>query len=206
MRLFAALWPPPEVLDHLNGALAAVLEPSPSGGPPTLRRTPQENLHVTVAFYGTVPDGAASDVRASLAEEAAGAAPVYLHLAGSGSFGDRSLWVGVGGEVAALTDLMQACARAPYVAAEDGPPARSPRPHLTVARASRRGTPERRGRRRREHAAEEPSAVRVAARALAVYRGPDWMAEEITLVASHLGEGAGGAPRYEVIDTLELGH
>ncbi|SED88995.1 RNA 2',3'-cyclic phosphodiesterase [Ruania alba] len=203
MRLFAALWPPPEVLDHLEGALAGVLDPASGGGPPALRRTSRENLHVTLAFYGQVPDGAAPDVRAALAEEATIAAPLHLHLAGSGSFTDRSLWVGIGGETPELTDLMLACARAPY--ATEGPVPRRPRPHLTVARASRRGTPEGRGRRRRERSAAGPSAVAIAARALAVYRGPDWMAEDISIVASHLGEGPGGAPRYEVIDTLPLG-
>ncbi|QOR72180.1 RNA 2',3'-cyclic phosphodiesterase [Ruania alkalisoli] len=205
MRLFAALWPPEHVLDHLEAALSGVMGPAHSG-PPALRRVPRENLHITLAFYGEIPDGAASDVREALAEEATTTAPLHLRLSGSGSFSERSLWIGLAGEVPALTELMGACARAPYLTEEGG--SRRPRPHLTVARSSRRaapGGPAGRSRRRGDREALGPSAMATAARALAVYRGPDWVAEEIALVASYLGGGPGGAPRYEVLDSLELG-
>ncbi|UFU04265.1 RNA 2',3'-cyclic phosphodiesterase [Ruania suaedae] len=201
MRVFAALWPPERVLDHLEIALAEVIGP----GAPALGRVPRENLHLTLAFYGEIPDGAAPDVRAALAEEATTTGPLALSLSGSGSFTDRTLWIGLAGEVTALTDLMVACARAPYAGVGD---VRRPRPHLTVARTSRRaGAGSRAGhsRRRRDREAAGPSAVSVAARALAVYRGPDWVAEEIALVSSRLGEGPGGGPRYRTIDTLPLG-
>ena len=63
MRLFAAIRPPGFVLEHLDGALAALR----SGAGDRLRWVPPEQLHLTVAFYGEVPDGAAWDVQEMLA-------------------------------------------------------------------------------------------------------------------------------------------
>jgi RNA 2',3'-cyclic 3'-phosphodiesterase len=176
VRLFAALVPPEPVLEHLADALAAV-----RGGPAdTLRWVPPENLHVTLAFYGEIPDAALADVAAGLAEEVTGIADdgVAAELRGCGTFGGRTLWVGVGGETDRLRDLMDAAARTAGLAAGE-----RHRPHLTVARS---------GRRSRE------LDVGPVAQALSVYRGPTWVADEIALVSSWLGEGRGGGPLYAV--------
>ena len=53
------------------------------------------------------------------------------------------------------------------------------RPHVTVARLGR------------------PTEVSNWVRLLDGYAGPRWPADRITLVASHLGEGPRGRPRYE---------
>ena len=39
---------------------------------------------------------------------------------------------------------------------------------------------------------------------LDTYAGPTWTAREISLVASHLGEGPNKRPRYEVVETFPL--
>lgn len=44
-----------------------------------------------------------------------------------------------------------------------------------------------------------------AVRALSVYRGPDWTAEAVEVVASHLGEGRSGGPAHEVLARVPLG-
>ena len=63
-------------------------------------------------------------------------------------------------------------------------------PHLTVARAGRR--------------TREPWALADYVRALSVYRGPDFRADRLCLMQSHLGEGRGGGPRYEVMEEYPL--
>lgn len=185
MRLFAALLPPEPVLDHLEDALAVVR----SGPADLLRWVPRENLHVTLAFYGEVPDGALDDVAVALADGVRGAGPergVAAELRGCGTFGGRTLWVGVGGEVQALRGLMDTAA-----AAGGLPEGERRRPHLTVARS---------GRRSRE------LDVGPAAGALSVYRGPTWVADEVALVSSRLGEGRGGGPMYRVEHVVPLLH
>ena len=61
------------------------------------------------------------------------------------------------------------------------------RAHLTLARLPR------------------PADATRWVRVLEAYAGPPWVADELTLVESHLGEGRGGRPRYEVVDTFALG-
>jgi RNA 2',3'-cyclic 3'-phosphodiesterase len=182
VRLFAALVPPEPVLDHLEGALDGLR----SGPGAPLRWVPRENLHLTLAFYGAVPDGAVPDVSAALAQIAAVSAPAEVMLSGAGAFGGRTLWIGVGGEVATVQRLMRAAAELVDERSDDGPA----RPHVTVARSGRRA----RG-----------LDLGPAVRALSVYRGPSWRAGELALMSSHLGEGRAGAPRYQVTDVLPLG-
>ncbi len=61
------------------------------------------------------------------------------------------------------------------------------RPHVTVARLGR--------------AAEATRWLRV----LSTYEGPAWTPREVSVIASHLGQGPGGTPRHEVIETLPCG-
>ena len=42
-------------------------------------------------------------------------------------------------------------------------------------------------------------------RVLEGYAGPSWTAGDVTLIASHLGEGRGNRPRYEEVATFPLG-
>ena len=61
------------------------------------------------------------------------------------------------------------------------------RPHLTVARMG--------------HPAEVGRWVSL----LDSYAGPEWSTDRWSLVASHLGEGPRKRPRYEVVETFDVG-
>ena len=113
----------------------------------------------------------------------AGRAALDVHLSGAGSFEQRTLWVGVGGQARGVRELMAQCQLADV-------PFNHHRPHLTVARAGRR--------------TREPWALADYVRALSVYRGPEFRADRVCLMQSHLGEGRGGGPRYEVIEEYPL--
>ncbi|MFS0706178.1 RNA 2',3'-cyclic phosphodiesterase [Cellulomonas sp. 179-A 9B4 NHS] len=212
MRLFAAVWPPTDVLDHLDLALAAV-RPRGPGGDEAVRWTAREAWHLTAAFYGSVPDALADDLATGLDDLAAGTAPFELALRGAGVFAHRTLWVGTGGDVEAMTRLA-AGARAVGDAVGARPDERARnRPHLTVGRA-RPGSrpPHRRGQVRGGRGPGERAPdvlpqdpVDAVAQALAVYDGPAWWVHAITLVESRPGEGRGGGPLYTTVREHALG-
>ena len=183
MRLFTAVVPPPEVLDHLRGALPAT---APSG----VRWSEPETWHVTLGFHGDVPAGALEDLTDALAAAAGGVTPFRIHLAGAGTFSGRTVWVGVGGETRGLQTLVSGVRSAARAVGLPDDARLRVRHHLTMARATR------------------PGGATVAAdlvRALAVYRGPEWDVTRVTLVESHLGEGRSGGPRHVEIADLMLG-
>lgn len=186
MRLFAAIRPPEPVLDHLEGALAQLR----IGHGHRLRWVPPEQWHVTIAFHGEVPDGVVLDAAESLASTVADFAPIELALRGAGSFGGRTLWIGVAGATGRherqLRELMTRCSTDGYAQ-----PSERHRAHLTVARSSRRS------------AALDLGGP---ARALSVYRGRPWRAEQVELLSSELGAGPGGGPRYELVATAAFSH
>jgi 2'-5' RNA ligase len=107
VRLFAAIRPPDHVLDHLSTALAAALPPHPDRSSPL---QPRANWHVTLAFYGEVPDAAQTDVGSELAEAVDGLGQFEIELRGAGRFRRTVGWIGVGGDVAALDRLSRAAA------------------------------------------------------------------------------------------------
>ena len=186
MRLFAALVPPAAALAHLAAAVAQAVSGAGSAVP--LRWVPAEQRHLTLAFYGEVPDARVPDLSARLERAAGRSAPAQLALAGAGTFPGRRtnarvLWVGLVGELAELTRLAEravAAGRRAGLALEDRPF----RAHLTLARA-RTG----------------PADLSVPVAALSGYRGPDWAAESISLVRSYLGATA----RHEELARFSLG-
>ena len=96
------------MLDHLDAAVSRVRDRD--GAP---RWTPRESLHLTVAFFGEVPDRQVDDLTAALAEAETPPGPVRLRLDGAGTFPGRGpprvLWVGVDGEVGKddVTDMLK---------------------------------------------------------------------------------------------------
>lgn len=181
VRLFAAIRPPDVALDHLEAGLGDVR----AGVAGRMRWVPRENWHLTLAFYGDVPEGALEDVQSRLAAGLAGERAIALDLRGAGSFGGRTLWVGVGGQVEAARVLMDGAAAAGGIEAGE-----RRRAHLTVARTSRRS---------RDVELSGP------VRALSAYRGPEWVADKVLLMRSLLGEGPGGGPLYEMVGRVPLG-
>lgn len=205
MRLFAAVRPPVDVLDHLDLALRVVRAGAVADDRTSpVRWSAEENRHLTVAFYGEVPAGPAEDLARGLARVADETEPFELRLRGAGVFSHRTLWVGASGEVEAMNRLS---ARAAEAGAEAGtrPDERvRSRPHLTVGRVSPAARPTRRSRRRPDD--EPPSApVDALVHALSVYEGPVWTVEELRLVESEPGAGRGGGPLYTTVDAWRLG-
>lgn len=211
MRVFAALRPPPEVLAPLEAALEEVR----SGSGLSLRWVDPAQWHLTLAFRGDLPEGALPDTIARMAEIAAEHSPLALHLSGAGVFSGRTLWIGVGGQTSPLRALMGEPLLGDGTGEEFRGADRRPghagrerrRAHLTVARLSSRAPRPPRRRRRGEPPAPDPTHLLLAeaTRALSVYRGPSWQAQEIELLLSHLGEGRSGGPRHERLAAAPLG-
>ena len=190
MRLFVAAVPSREVLEDLDEFLTVRREAA------AFRWTVPEQWHVTLAFLADVPGRAYDDLLDRLARAARKRHPMRAAVAGGGAFPNvaraRVLWAGVdldtvgldGGEE--LRRLATGCRAAASKAGIDVAGERF-KPHLTLARIGR--------------PVEATSWVRL----LDGYRGPSWDLDEMTLIASHLGEGPRKRPRYEVLETFPLG-
>lgn len=167
-RLFFALWPD----DATRAALAAaargvVLRDG--------RRTPDDNLHLTLHFLGEVADARLPDLLA--AAVAITAAPVALELTQVGWWRrSRVAWLGMPAAPTALLDLVAAVRAASAAAGWEGD-LRDFNAHVTVARQVRR-----------------PPGV------AAPFRVP-WMTDSFALMASR---GGAAGVRYEVLASMPL--
>lgn len=191
-RLFAAVVPPDDVVGHLDD----FLEPrrDATRDDPSFRWTLPEQFHVTLAFLPDVPDHLVDEYADRLADGVARTPIPVLRLAGPVAFPDvhetRALAVGVvpeseGADV--VLERLAGRARNAAVAVGTQVDGQRFRPHLTVARLRRRR--------------DTTDWVRV----LETYTGPEWPVLEVAVIASHLGEGPGGRPRYETLAELPLG-
>ncbi|PSK98246.1 2'-5' RNA ligase [Haloactinopolyspora alba] len=179
MRLFVALLPPRAAVEHL----AAAVEPLRDD---VLRWAGTDAWHVTLAFYGELPDSVLDDVTARVARAARRHPAVELTLAGAGRFGKAVLWAGVQGDVAAVrrcAQSMRAVGRRVGVPPDDS----KFRPHVTLARSRR------------------PRDLRWYVEQLAGYQGPAWTVTEVALVRSDLDTEPGAGPRYDVVGRFPLG-
>lgn len=184
--MFVALVPPAEALEHLE----EFLTPRQEAGP-DLRWTAPEQWHLTLAFMAEVAERRLDDLAERLTRAAARRTPFGARVVGAGAFPDAArakvLYAGVetddGVELARLATGVRAAANRAGAVPDGG----RFHPHLTLARTRR------------------PTEVTRWLRVLAAYAGPPWSAEEITLVASHLGEGPRRRPRYEVVGAFPLG-
>jgi len=194
-RMFVAMIPPESVLEDLEQYVAPRRE---SDALPGLRWTLPEQWHLTLAFSADVPDRAYDDLVDRLHRAARKRRPTDARIAGGGAFPQvgkaKVLYAGIETTLDASPEVgaeelrrMATGARAAVAKAGAGVDGQRFRPHLTLARLGR--------------PAEATRLVRV----LEAYRGPAWTAEEIALVASHLGEGPRNRPRHEVVETFTLG-
>ncbi|MFJ8821393.1 RNA 2',3'-cyclic phosphodiesterase [Streptomyces sp. NPDC102467] len=182
MRLFAAVLPPAEAIAELG---AHVDRLPPGDG---LRWTGRDGWHLTLAFYGEVPEETVLELEERLGRAAARTEAFGLALRGGGHFGDRALWAGVRGDVAELKRLAE---RAEAAGRKAGLPGehRRYRPHLTLARNSRTDLD-----------------LGPYAAALDIFEGTPWTVGELALVRSNLPVSGvpGERPRYEKVAAWEL--
>lgn len=133
IRAFLALDPPEEILREI-GRIQDRLRKMLHG---ELRWVRLEGIHLTLKFFGDIPESAVEDISAVARRAAAAVGPFELAIGGAGVFPDanrpRVVWLGMNGDVAQLTAFQQGLERA---LAEIGfPPEERPfRPHLTLGR------------------------------------------------------------------------
>jgi 2'-5' RNA ligase len=187
LRMFAAVVPPGEAVEHLDEFLDVRRAAAP------FRWAGADQLHVTLAFLAEVEERRLDDLTERLARAAARRTSFATRIAGGGAFPNaaraRVLWTGLDLDEAGRTELDRlatGCRAAANRAgiAVDG---QRFRPHVTVARL------------------KHPTEVSGWVRLLDTYVGPPWRVERIELVASYLGEGPRGRPRYETVEELALG-
>ena len=132
MRLFIAVFPPPDVQNAAYRA-ADPLRP----GHDAVAWVKKENLHYTMRFLGEVDEASAANAAAAMREAAASRAKFGAALGGFGAFPNakraRVLWIGMlqGAEPMRLlaSALDEALARHGFEPSDEGF-----EPHLTVGR------------------------------------------------------------------------
>jgi len=124
IRLFAAIAVP----EHIGEGLARRQQ-----GLPGARWRPLEALHITLRFFGDIPENQAADVDSELS--VVSGRPLELTLSGVGAFGEgediHAVWAGV----AENPDLRALAARCETAARRAGlkPDKRAYTPHVTLA-------------------------------------------------------------------------
>jgi len=186
MRMFVALVPPDEAVQDLE----EFIEPRRSAA--SFRWATPEQFHVTLAFLAEVEERRLDELGERLGRAAARRTAFETRVAGGGAFPNavraRVVWVGLDLTEDGRTELDRAATGARAAASRAGIAVEGKRfkPHVTLARLGR------------------PEEVSSWVRLLDAYAGPSWTADRLTLIASHLGEGPRGRPRYEVVEEFEL--
>lgn len=135
MRLFVAVFPPPEV----QTALAEAALRLPIRGDARMVRP--ENIHLTLKFLGEVPDEVKVEVHDILKQVALRHAPVELSPSGFGAFPSmrraKVIWAGMEGDaqgIQALAEDVDESLETPGFERERRPFT----PHFTLGRARKR--------------------------------------------------------------------
>ena len=186
LRMFAAVVPPDHAVEHL----AAFLEPRRDAA--AFRWATPEQFHVTLAFLAAVEERRLDELVERLGRAAARRTSFRTAIAGGGAFPNagraRVLWAGLDLDERGRTELdrlatgCRAAANRAGIAVEG----QRFRPHVTLARIGR------------------PTEVTSWVRLFDTYEGPEWLVDRVALVASYLGEGPRGRPRYETVEELTL--
>lgn len=166
MRLFAAVVPPDEVLDELEHAIAPHV-----GQVPGLRWPDRATWHITLAFFGEVPERVLPDLRARLSRAVSRHPVPTLAFTGFGAFSSvrraRVFWAGLSGDsMARLADSVKAGGRRAGATQTDD---KRFHPHLTLARA------------------RTETDLRPLVESLSGFTGTPWRAETVRLCKSELG-------------------
>jgi 2'-5' RNA ligase len=185
--MFVALVPPESAVEDLEEFLAPRREAAP------FRWARPEQFHVTLAFLAEVADHQLDELVERLTRAGKRRTAFPAQIAGGGAFPNarraRVVWAGLDLDEHGHTELTRMATGARAAASKSGIAVDGQRfrAHITLARLGR------------------PAEVSTWVRLLDAYRGPTWTADRLTLVASYLGEGSGGRPRYEVVDEFPTG-
>lgn len=186
LRMFVALVPPADALHHLD----SFLEPRREAA--TFRWTAIDQVHVTLAFLARVQERRLDELTERLARAAGRRTAFDTAIAGGGAFPNarraRVVWAGLDLDEHGRTELDRLAAGCRAAANRAGIEVEGQRfrAHLTVARIG------------------HPTEVSNWVKLLDAYAGPRWTADRIALVASYLGEGPRGRPRYETVQEFTL--
>ncbi|MFF2653978.1 RNA 2',3'-cyclic phosphodiesterase [Streptomyces sp. NPDC058045] len=185
MRLFAAVVPPGAVLEEL-AAEVRLLRALPGGE--RMRWTEPPGWHLTLAFYGEVPEDDVPELSDRLARAARRTEAFRLALRGGGRFGGDVLWAGAGGDTRTLKLLAGRAEAAGRRTGLDLGPHRPYRPHLSLARN------------------RTPHDLRPHTEALADFTGTEWTVTELALIRSRLPHTGtpGERPHYAEVASWPL--
>jgi 2'-5' RNA ligase len=133
IRAFLALDPPEEILREI-GRIQDRLRKRIHGD---LRWVRPEGIHLTLKFFGDLPENAVVNISAVVGRAAAAVGSFELAICGTGVFPDphrpRVVWMGMTGDVARLVTFQQGLERT--LRGIGIPPEERPfRPHLTLGR------------------------------------------------------------------------
>lgn len=180
LRMFSAIVPPEPVREELEEFIG------PRRASDTRIRWAQpDQSHVTTLFIDHVPDRSVDRLLEGLSELAGRTRPFRVRLGGGGCFPDpisaRVLYLATRQGVEELNQLSKT-SRALASRAGAEPDGSKYVPHLTLARMRTR--------------IEATKWLRV----IDAFPGLSWQAGHLDLIASHLGEGPRGRPRYELVE------
>ena len=95
------------------------------------------NIHLTLKFFGNVPDDEIETLAQAAREAAAETAPLQLQATGAGAFpspnAPRVVWLGLGGDMVPLTQLFYRLEKG-FATLGYPPEGRAFNPHLTLGR------------------------------------------------------------------------
>jgi 2'-5' RNA ligase len=132
IRTFLAI----EVPDALRPGLSLVQGELKKSGA-DVRWVPPGNIHLTLKFFGSVPDEEIGSLALAAMQAAAAEEPFQLKVTVAGAFpsprAPRVVWLGLGGDVLPLTRLYQRLEKA-FAALGYLPEGRAFHPHLTLGR------------------------------------------------------------------------
>jgi 2'-5' RNA ligase len=132
IRAFLAI----ELPDALRPGLAQVQEELKRSRA-EVRWVPVGNIHLTLKFFGNVPDEEIEALAQAAREAAVEATPFQLQVTTAGAFpspgAPRVVWLGLGGDILPLTQLFYRLEKA-FAALGYLPEGRAFNPHLTLGR------------------------------------------------------------------------
>ena len=102
-----------------------------------VRWVPVGNIHLTLKFFGNVPEDEIGPLAQAAREAAAETAPLQLQATSTGAFpspnAPRVVWLGLGGDMVPLTQLFYRLEKA-FATLGYLPEGRAFNPHLTIGR------------------------------------------------------------------------